>query len=225
MMQAPMRALRPWASTSLRGQHRCCLEANSARFCSINLFQSDWIQLNPHEAIIGDSHQYAPLHGLAAGQVDEVIDEGVTNEVLRVAGTMLTGLNELRQSRMGDDGRTAQGASAVPAARLLSQWHGTYMQHSDGILNATIAAQSESRTIRFIASGISDAHQWSAAVHSPHPSRGAICSQVAGRRGIPWLSPSGDWHWWQGHDDEPGDRRGEHRDAVSAMIDFRKACS
>lgn len=89
--------------------------------------------LTPLEVVLGDTHQYAPLYGAGSGALDDTVDEDVTDEMLRVAGTMLDGVETLRQVRR-------KGAPGGPgAARLLSQWTGVYMQHEDGVLNATVA--------------------------------------------------------------------------------------
>jgi D-hydroxyproline dehydrogenase subunit beta len=98
------------------------------------------VPLCANEAIVGDSHQYAgvlpPGEGEAApSSLDEVIDEGVTDVMLRVAGGMLSGVAELRGTRMRGAGA---GAGAGPAARILQQWQGVYLQHKDGVLATSL---------------------------------------------------------------------------------------
>jgi D-hydroxyproline dehydrogenase subunit beta len=97
------------------------------------------VPLDGHEVIFGDSHQYAPLYGPGAGGLDDVVDEGVTDEMLRVGGTMLDGIARLRAVRRGEDAGAAAGGGGSAGARLLSQWTGVYMQHADGVLNVTVA--------------------------------------------------------------------------------------
>jgi hypothetical protein len=100
--------------------------------------------LVPGEAVVGDSHQYAPAVAATAGPggvgppLDDVIDEGVTDAMLRVAGGMLGGVAELVAGRRGSDaGR--RGAVGGADARLLQQWQGVYLQHADGVLSAALA--------------------------------------------------------------------------------------
>jgi len=105
------------------------------------------VPLDDSEIVLGDSHQYAALAPPAAAgsagaaqphQFDEACDEGVTDEILRVAGTMLRGVEALRAQRAGE--RAGTGARGA-AARLLSQWSGVYLQHSAGALNLTLDAR------------------------------------------------------------------------------------
>jgi hypothetical protein len=93
-----------------------------------------------YEAILGDSHQYAPLYGPGAGAFDETCDEAVTDEILRVTGTMLDGFAALREARSSGGGG---GGGSGGAAKLTSQWSGVYMQHKDGVLSATVALAPE----------------------------------------------------------------------------------
>jgi hypothetical protein len=94
--------------------------------------------LSPHEVIVGDSHQYARLD--CANELDEACDERVTDVILRVAGSMLNGVEGVRTLRSG--GSSVGGASSQPAARVLSQWTGVYLQHDDGVLNRSVALEA-----------------------------------------------------------------------------------
>ena len=101
----------------------------------------DALAQDSYEAIVGDSHQYAPLYGAGAGAFDETCDEAVTDEILRVTGTMLEGFAQLRAARVSGGGGGGGGGGG--AAKMASQWSGVYMQHSDGVLCATVALAPE----------------------------------------------------------------------------------
>jgi len=62
--------------------------------------------------------------------MDEACDEGVTTEILRVAGTMLRGIGELAEHRRG-----ASPSGTHPSATLLSQWSGLYLDHKEGLMS------------------------------------------------------------------------------------------
>ena len=108
------------------------------------------------EVVLGDSHQYASVGGdegaagsgagVGAGAgapFDEACDERVTDEMLRVAGTMLRGVDALLRQRTGAGAGAGVGAEAP--ARLLSQWSGVYLQHTQGFLNESVTAADVAR--------------------------------------------------------------------------------
>jgi hypothetical protein len=110
------------------------------------------------EVVLGDSHQYAPVGGVegaagagagAGAPFDEACDERVTDEMLRVAGSMLRGVGALLRQRTGADVGAGAGAGAlagaVAPARLLSQWSGVYLQHTQGLLNESVSAADVAR--------------------------------------------------------------------------------
>jgi len=115
--------------------------------------ESSWMnqEMDESEVILGDSHQYLPLPRLNTTQnsknedelsskenvFDEASDENVTNEILRIAGTMLKGINGLYLQRTSTNGERSAGSEfgQGEVARLLSQWSGVYLQHDAGLLN------------------------------------------------------------------------------------------
>jgi glycine/D-amino acid oxidase-like deaminating enzyme len=107
-------------------------------------------EMDESEIILGDSHQYSPIprinsevekNGDALNKINDVFDEAsdelVTNEILRVAGTMLKGINGLYLQRTsgGEEVNARNELIEGEVARLLSQWTGVYLQHSNGLLN------------------------------------------------------------------------------------------
>ena len=92
---------------------------------------------NPGEWIIGDSHEYAPATGDIPVEMDEVCDEGVSTEILRVAGGMLRGAAALTLSRSG------RGGTPPEHCRILSQWCGYYLDHTEGLLNLSCSVDSK----------------------------------------------------------------------------------
>jgi len=94
--------------------------------------------LSSNEWIIGDSHEYSPATGQDVG-MDEACDEGVTNEILRVAGSMLGGLGNLALSRSNVK---CERQSTEINCRLLAQWCGFYLDHKRGIFSATLRVDS-----------------------------------------------------------------------------------
>ena len=107
-----------------------------------------WEVLRDDEAIIGDSHEVVPLRAA----LDETVDEGVTDEILRVAGSMLRGVRELHAARVGV-GAGAGAGSGADAARMLTQWSGTYMSHAEGVLNVTLTLTDDAGGFRRLAPG------------------------------------------------------------------------
>jgi glycine/D-amino acid oxidase-like deaminating enzyme len=106
-------------------------------------------EMDESEVIVGDSHQYLPLPIISHSSnnldsrdevmqnvFDEACDENVTNEILRVAGTMLKGVHGLYQHRIyRNSNEKENNIQQGENAHLLSQWTGMYLQHNKGLLN------------------------------------------------------------------------------------------
>lgn len=117
-----------------------------------NKVQSTDQPLRYNEVILGDTHQYASLTGPTAGTLDEVIDEQLTNSMLYAASPWLSGIQPLLEQRKGyrrstgsdqSSGSTNNSTSTnKPVASLLQQWHGVYLDHTEGIFRTTVALRS-----------------------------------------------------------------------------------
>lgn len=89
------------------------------------------------EWVVGDSHEYRAVDATGGGAtsggpagdtpLDEVCDERVTDAILREAAGMLRGVGALAAWRAG-------AQPLQPAAALLAQWSGTYLEHAAGAL-------------------------------------------------------------------------------------------
>jgi D-hydroxyproline dehydrogenase subunit beta len=98
--------------------------------------------LSRTEVIVGDSHQYSPIG--VPPTFDETVDEEVLNEILRITKDMVVGVDELYNQRTG---KGSTNAGTRPSAKILSQWCGTYLQHTDGILNSNLELHHADRSI------------------------------------------------------------------------------
>jgi glycine/D-amino acid oxidase-like deaminating enzyme len=103
--------------------------------------------LSQEEWVVGDSHEYAAVGGsvgggggaAAAPAFDESCSEAVTDEILRVTGTMFQGVDALLEAR-GSGSGSGSGASPF-RARVLQQWSGTYLDHAEGYFSAACIAR------------------------------------------------------------------------------------
>lgn len=117
------------------------------------------ITLSPNEWVIGDSHEYAPATGDTPSPMDETCDEGVTTEILRVAGTMLRGIGELAEHRRGGKpSSTSSTTTSTGSATILSQWSGLYLDHKEGLMSVDCVVDEQGRAERAPGSGTSAAN-------------------------------------------------------------------
>ena len=106
------------------------------------------LALSPHEWIVGDSHEYFPLHSPGAGAgagagapypaFDESCSENVTDVILGVLSSMFQGLQGLQSARAGM-ALQQEGPAQPPSARILQQWSGVYLDHSQGFFSSASA--------------------------------------------------------------------------------------